>query len=81
MKGTLAYTTPSVMKLMNKNFMQFDGETAPNGSTQKLEFESSVYAGTNEIKCGKDKKNCKFVYDRSYTPLLLNTTPANVYFD
>jgi len=81
MKGTLAYTTPSVMKLMNKNYMQFDGVTAPNGSTQKLEFESSVFAGTTEIKCGKDKKKCKFVYDRSYTPLLLNTTPANVYFD
>lgn len=81
MKGTLAYTTPSVMKLMNKNYMQFDGVTAPNGSTQKLEFESSVFSGTTEIKCGKDKKKCKFVYDRSYTPLLLNTTPANVYFD
>jgi hypothetical protein len=79
MKGTLAYTTPSVMDLMKKKFEQFDGATAPNGSTQKLEFESTVFSGTTEIKCGSNKKPCKFVYDRSYTPMLYDVTPANVY--
>lgn len=67
------------MKLLSKKYEQFDGVTAPNGSTQKLEFESHVFAGTTEISCGKDKKPCKFVYDRSYTPMLNDVTPANVY--
>jgi hypothetical protein len=79
MKGTLAYTTPSVMKLLTKTYEQFDGVTAPNGSTQKLEFESSVFAGTTEMKCGANTTPCKFVYDRSYTPMLNDVTPANVY--
>jgi hypothetical protein len=79
MKGTLAYTTPSVMTLLSKTYEQFDGLIAPNGSTQKLEFESSVFSGTTEMKCGANTKPCKFVYDRSYTPMLNDVTPANVY--
>jgi hypothetical protein len=85
MKGHIAYTAPSVMTLLNKEYTDFDGLSAPNGSSQKMAFEVSVFSGTTELKCHHDDTTtetpCDLNYSRSFTPLLLDTTPANVYFD
>jgi len=85
MKGHIAYTAPSVMTLLNKEYTDFDGLSAPNGSSQKMAFEVSVFSGTTELKCRHDdtatETPCDLNYSRSFTPLLLDTTPANVYFD
>jgi hypothetical protein len=78
--GILGYTMPSAMEIFNKKFSDFNGTTLPvGGSTDsKLEFTGSISTASSSNACTTASK-CKLKYDRAFTPLLLGTSPSNVY--
>lgn len=81
-QGRIAYTTPSVMELLNADIDAFNGEYLPNGSTDQLEFELKIHNDDDlfSVHC-MDKSYCMLKYKRNYTPQLVDVTPANVYKD
>jgi hypothetical protein len=80
--GILGYEVPSVMTIFNKNFYDFNGTTMPVGgsTSSKLEFTGSLSTATSTNACPSGSvANCKLKFDRAFTPLLIGTTPSNVY--
>ena len=78
MGGRLSYKLPSVMTLFNKTWSDFNGAVLPNGKSATIQFTMDVHTTSKTLDCASTN-NCKINFQRDYTPLLLDMTPANIY--